>query len=649
MVAIVLLHMVQVVLFGAYKYPRELTWLVGVFLLLMTLGMAFTGQILRWDQDAYWGLGIGASVAGRVPVVGLQLVQILLGGPIIAGETLTRFFALHVFVIPGVLIGLVGVHLLMVINLGVNEWPMPGRVVKRETYIKEYQELVHKDGLPFVPVAFQKDVVFAGLIVLAVIACSAWFGPFGPTGAPDPTIIETVPRPDFFFLWMFAALALMPPHLETFALLVGPVIGILALLALPFLAGEGEKSWRRRPVAVFTILIVGVAVARLHPPGHERPVLTRHGGLERSASARPVPQGTDRAGATGRGRVPGQAVQELPWAWTRRRRSWAGARRCGGQAHAGSVDSAGDPGRRQHAGVRQEPQSRGGHGARHVPRDAASGEHRSGAHGRNRRSRRPHRAPARNLHRQIRGPALVLLAVLASWHIDVLPTTVLVLTGIIYFRGWRRLRHLHETLLPRWRLVCFTAGLTSLWLAAASPLDTLSGLFLTAHMTQHLVLMSVAPPLILLGAPIVPLLRGLPRRSFATRLGPFLAWPPLRRFAHRLTHPAVGLSVMAVAMWGWHVPGPYQLALREPFWHDVEHVTFFASSLLFWWSVVRPWPFTPHWPAWSIPPTLLLADIQNTVIAATLTFSGGSSIRSTIRFRASGVSRRSTIRSWPAS
>jgi ubiquinol-cytochrome c reductase cytochrome b subunit len=260
MIAIVLLHMVQVLLFGAYKYPRELTWLTGVFLLLMTLGMAFTGQILRWDQDAYWGLGIGASIAGRVPLVGLQMVQILLGGPIIAGATLTRFFALHVFVIPGVLLGLVGVHLLMVINLGVNEWPMPGRVVRRDTYLKEYHDLVEKDGLPFVPVAFQKDVVFAGLITLAVIGCAAWFGPFGPTGAPDPTIIQTVPRPDFFFLWIFAALALMPPDLETFALLVGPVIGIVALLALPFLAGEGEKSWRRRPMAVFSILIVLVGV-----------------------------------------------------------------------------------------------------------------------------------------------------------------------------------------------------------------------------------------------------------------------------------------------------------------------------------------------------------------------------------------------------
>ena len=101
MVAIVLIHMVQVFLFGAYKYPRELTWIVGVFLLLVTLGMAFTGQVLRFDQDAYWGLGIGASIASRVPVIGPSIVNLMLGGPIIAGATLSRFFALHVFVIPG--------------------------------------------------------------------------------------------------------------------------------------------------------------------------------------------------------------------------------------------------------------------------------------------------------------------------------------------------------------------------------------------------------------------------------------------------------------------------------------------------------------------------------------------------------------------
>ena len=108
MVAIVLIHMAQVFLFGAYKFPRELTWIIGVFLLLLTLGMAFTGQVLRFDQDAYWGLGIGASILSRVPLVGGPLVDIMLGGPIIAGPTLTRFFALHVFVIPGTLLALVG-------------------------------------------------------------------------------------------------------------------------------------------------------------------------------------------------------------------------------------------------------------------------------------------------------------------------------------------------------------------------------------------------------------------------------------------------------------------------------------------------------------------------------------------------------------
>ena len=184
MVAIVLIHMVQVFLFGAYKFPRELTWILGVFLLLMTLGMAFTGQVLRFDQDAYWGLGIGASIASRVPIVGPAAVKLMLGGPIIAGATLSRFFALHVFVIPGMLIAFVGLHVLMVLKLGINEWPMPGRIVKRATYEREYHALTKQRGAPFVPYAVWKDLFFAGFIVLAIAACAFYFGPFGPTGQP---------------------------------------------------------------------------------------------------------------------------------------------------------------------------------------------------------------------------------------------------------------------------------------------------------------------------------------------------------------------------------------------------------------------------------------------------------------------------------
>jgi len=260
MVAIVLIHMVQVFLFGAHKFPRELTWVIGVFLLLMTLGMAFSGQVLRFDQDAYWGLGIGASIASRVPIAGPAIVKLMLGGPIIAGATLSRFFALHVFVIPGMLIAFVGLHVLMVLKLGINEWPMPGRIVKRATYERDYHALTKTDGAPFVPYAVWKDLFFAGFIILAVAACALYFGPFGPTGQPDPTIIQTAPKPDYFFLWLYALLSLLPPSMETPFLLIVPPVAIIALILLPFLSGEGEKSWKRRPIAVLTVLLIAITL-----------------------------------------------------------------------------------------------------------------------------------------------------------------------------------------------------------------------------------------------------------------------------------------------------------------------------------------------------------------------------------------------------
>src|SRR5882762_5434035 len=276
MVAIVLIHMVQVFLFGAYKFPRELTWIVGVLLLLVTLGMAFTGQVLRFDQDAYWGLGIGASI-----------VNLLLGGPIIGGATLSRFFALHVFVVPGLLIAFVGLHLLLVLKLGINEWPMPGRIVRRATYIEEYHQLTRQDGIPFVPAAVWKDIIFSGLVLLSVAVCAVLLGPFGPSGQPDPTIIQTAPRPDYFFLWLYALLSYLPPASETPILLIAPAIGIAVLIALPFLAGEGEKSWKRRPIAVLTVLLAAVALGSLtHLGGYTpwSPVMD-------AWSADPIPDG----------------------------------------------------------------------------------------------------------------------------------------------------------------------------------------------------------------------------------------------------------------------------------------------------------------------------------------------------------------------
>jgi ubiquinol-cytochrome c reductase cytochrome b subunit len=195
----------------------------------------------------------------------------MLGGPIIGAATFSRFFALHVFVIPGLLIALVGVHVWMVLRLGINEWPMPGRLVRRSTYVKEYEAEIHKDGVPFVPDAAWKDVMFSAAIILAIMACAIFFGPIGPGGPPDPTIIQTVPKPDFAFLWIYAIFALAPPALETPLLLIAPIAVICVMLGLPLYAGEGEKHWSRRPVAVLMVCVIAVSLSILtslgeHPP-----------------------------------------------------------------------------------------------------------------------------------------------------------------------------------------------------------------------------------------------------------------------------------------------------------------------------------------------------------------------------------------------
>jgi ubiquinol-cytochrome c reductase cytochrome b subunit len=209
----------------------------------------------------------------------------MLGGPIIAGATLTRFFALHVFVIPGLMLAFASLHTWLVLKLGINEWPTPGRLVNRDTYIQEYNELSHKDGLPFVPGAVWKDAMFAAGIVLAVAICALLFGPMGPTGVPDPTIVQTVPKPDFFFLWIYTALAFLPPSVETPIMFIAPVIAVGVMLALPFVAGQGEKSWHRRPVAVILVVVLAVGFATLTHLGTYVPWSPKMDGW----SADPVP------------------------------------------------------------------------------------------------------------------------------------------------------------------------------------------------------------------------------------------------------------------------------------------------------------------------------------------------------------------------
>jgi ubiquinol-cytochrome c reductase cytochrome b subunit len=259
MVALLTLHAVQVFLFGAYVYPRELTWMVGVFLLLATLTNAFTGQIMRFDEDAYWGIGIGAAIAGRVPWIGRQLVGLLLGGPIVGGRTLSRFFALHVFLVPGLIGLLVLAHLRLVLRLGVSAPPVAGRPVDPATERQRYEEHLRQHGVPFFPNAAWRDLVLSGLVLIGIVACAALLGPKGPAGPPDPMRIDTVPRPDFTFLPLFALLALLPPSWETPVLLIAPPLAVATLLAIPLVAWRGERHPARRPVAVLCV-VTGFAV-----------------------------------------------------------------------------------------------------------------------------------------------------------------------------------------------------------------------------------------------------------------------------------------------------------------------------------------------------------------------------------------------------
>lgn len=213
-------------------------------------------------------------------------------------------------------------------------------------------------------------------------------------------------------------------------------------------------------------------------------------------------------------------------------------------------------------------------------------------------------------------------AVLASWSLPPWITALDLLSVLLYVRGWLVLRRAIPSRFPAARLLSFLGGITALQIALASPIDAFDSFSLTDHMTQHMILMMVVPPLVLLGNPMIPLLRGLPHPVARKVLARVLRWPPLTRLFRTLTHPAFCWAIFSISMVGWHMPGPYDLALRSDGWHELEHATFLFTSILFWWPVVQPWPSRQRWPRWTVPVYLLLADIVNTIVSAFLVFSG---------------------------
>ncbi|MGH7517519.1 MAG: cytochrome b N-terminal domain-containing protein [Gemmatimonadales bacterium] len=261
MVVLIGIHVARTYLMAAYKFPRELNWLTGALLLLLTMALAFTGQLLRWDQTAVWSVIVAAAQAGRVPVIGDQLARFLLAGDTVGGATLSRFFAFHVFFIPVIVFGFVGLHLLLVLRHGISERPEKGVPVDKATYRERYKAMLAREGVPFWPDAAWRDVVFGAGVVLAVAILAIAVGPPEIGKPPDPSLLEAYPKPDWYFLWYFAVLAFTPNQWETFVIVVAPMLFGAILLLVP-LFNTGERSVSRRPWApLLVLMIVTVIVA----------------------------------------------------------------------------------------------------------------------------------------------------------------------------------------------------------------------------------------------------------------------------------------------------------------------------------------------------------------------------------------------------
>jgi ubiquinol-cytochrome c reductase cytochrome b subunit len=240
-IVVVVLHMVQVFLYGAYKKPREATWMVGVVLLLVTLAYGLTGYLLPWDNRAYWGTVVTTQIAGQAPVLGPYLTRLLGGDGSIGVVTFARFYGLHVLLLPPATIFLVVLHVFLVRKHGVA--PMPGdEVVPKKQF---YPAQVFKDTVAIF-------VAFAILFALAV----AVRVPLEQLA--DPTDTTYVPRPEWYFLFLFQTLKLFNGPLEVVGSVVLPGLAVLALILVPFIDRGQMVKVTRRTVALAFVLLAAV-------------------------------------------------------------------------------------------------------------------------------------------------------------------------------------------------------------------------------------------------------------------------------------------------------------------------------------------------------------------------------------------------------
>ena len=196
----------------------------------------------------------------------------------------------------------------------------------------------------------------------------------------------------------------------------------------------------------------------------------------------------------------------------------------------------------------------------------------------------------------------------------------LVVAASVYIRGWLRLRNTLPGAMPVWRVAAFIGGLFSIWIATGSPLARLDHELLIMHMVKHLLIMVVGAPLVLLGAPALPLTHGLPRRWIGGAMGLIVRFPALQELKRLLSNPVFCWFASAAAVIGWHLPAAFELGIRSHAWHEVESACFLCAGLLFWRPVIRPWPRSAEYSRWSVPLYLFLATLPCDTLSAFLAF-----------------------------
>ena len=259
MMVLVALHMLQVFIFGAYKKPREIVWLLGVGLVMFVGGFAFTGYLLPWDQKAYWATVVGTNVAGTIPVVGGILLKIVRGGAELGNLTLSRFFDIHTYILPWSLVLFASLHVFLLERAGAaGAWSGSEKT-------PVYSE-------PLFPHQMFKDTIIIFFIFLLLI-CLAVFFPAPLEPQADPTDSTYNPRPEWYFYFVFQLLRIFEGKYEVVGTFVLPTVAVISLVLLPFLDRNPERSPYKRKIMMTLAGFVVVTVSILTIIGARAPIV----------------------------------------------------------------------------------------------------------------------------------------------------------------------------------------------------------------------------------------------------------------------------------------------------------------------------------------------------------------------------------------